>query len=636
MGRVGDFAGSYSATINNIKYEAKQYPGWKYWAIGVPFVATQDTDDVWSSSDRVCNFSTVFKVEKGKTYYFYADFTEQLYIWNTDPWANKRGAWCNQYEYAGNTGKYWGEPCVAPYLIGTERVANIAVTNQNVAYVTRPQDSAKSPFPMGTYDVYFNSNTSDVVTNMPSIQTKKYNVDLNLNFTPYRFGYTFLGWTQSPIDDVYVSKYSDNKSTTFYAQWKVIKYDVTYNINIPTEFKSKVTATISVKSDTKYHGKDYAVSSTANIYNLTESVTISYSNNQKWVNSSTKLTDSFTCKFSFLGWNTRADGSGTTYKNGDKIKENNNITLYAQWHPYRDSDTFTVNKLSKVGQTKDKVYTDSHSYFARFYPRIPNQNTRIFTAVQCLVKETWQFVGWNTKVNGTGTYYNEGESYPIDTWLNVTALYGQWKLVSSEYLPVTVAQPDCKGFTFLGWMHNEDEVTTNTQISAVTNTDYFGTWRVNLTDSLRVAYNSIASQLYSWHTILYRLYTRKNSLGIPVVADSEFSNDKTYSKNDIVCYKNVLYIAKSNIGAGEFKASDWTSLVPHKDEKITKNHINNIITAIKYLYNNCAWYKNSGIDFSYFVQMSPITSIKKLDKEMKDKLNALLTDADAYLTLKEG
>lgn len=713
MGRVGDFAGSYSATINNIKYEAKQDPTRKYWAIGVPFIATQDTDDVWSSSSRECNFSTVFKVKKGQTYYFYADLTEQLYVWNTDPWAVKRGAWCDPYEFAGNSGKYWGEPCVAPYLIGTEQVADISVSNANVAYVTRPQDSSKSPFPMGLYEVYFNSNTSDVVTNMPSTQTKKHdvdlelnftpvragykflgwtqssigniyaskysdnksttfyaqwkiipppvsyvyfnsntddpvtnmpntitkthNVDLELNFTPYRFGYTFLGWTQFPIDDVYVSKYTGNKDTTFYAQWKVIKYDVTYNINLPVEFKDKITATISTRNATKYHGKDYVVSSTAKIYNLTESVTINYSNNQKWVNSSTKFTDTFTHKFSFLGWNTSADGSGTTYQNGDIITDNKNIVLYAQWHPYRDSDTFTVNKLSKVGQTKDKVYTDNYSYFARFYPRTPNQNTRIFKSVQCVVKETWQFVGWNTKENGTGTYYYEGTSYPIDTWLNVNALYGQWKLINSEYLPVTVSQPTCDGFTFLGWMHDSDEVETSTQISAVTNKDYFGTWRVNLTDySLRVMYKSIASQLYSWHNILYRLYDRKNSLGIPVVADSEFRSDKTYSKDAIIRYKNVLYIAKSNITAGEFKSSEWTALAPHKNEKITKNHINNIITAIKYLFNNCNWYKNSGVDFSYFIKMSPITSITKLSAEIKDKLNALLIEADAYLTLKEG
>ena len=35
--------------------------------------------------------------------------------------------------------------------------------------------------------------------------------------------------------------------------------------------------------------------------------------------------------YSFTGWNTKADGSGTAYKNGQKITPTEDITLYAQW-----------------------------------------------------------------------------------------------------------------------------------------------------------------------------------------------------------------------------------------------------------------------------------------------------------------
>lgn len=33
----------------------------------------------------------------------------------------------------------------------------------------------------------------------------------------------------------------------------------------------------------------------------------------------------------FVGWNTKKDGSGTLYKEGDKVKVTANITLYSIW-----------------------------------------------------------------------------------------------------------------------------------------------------------------------------------------------------------------------------------------------------------------------------------------------------------------
>ena len=33
----------------------------------------------------------------------------------------------------------------------------------------------------------------------------------------------------------------------------------------------------------------------------------------------------------FVGWNTKKDGSGTLYKEGDKLKVTSNITLYSIW-----------------------------------------------------------------------------------------------------------------------------------------------------------------------------------------------------------------------------------------------------------------------------------------------------------------
>ncbi len=46
----------------------------------------------------------------------------------------------------------------------------------------------------------------------------------------------------------------------------------------------------------------------------------------------TVLTNGFTrSRYTFTGWNTKADGSGTPYKAGEQITMNNNVILYAQW-----------------------------------------------------------------------------------------------------------------------------------------------------------------------------------------------------------------------------------------------------------------------------------------------------------------
>ena len=44
--------------------------------------------------------------------------------------------------------------------------------------------------------------------------------------------------------------------------------------------------------------------------------------------------------FKFLGWNTKKDGSGKTYKAGDVYSENKDITLYAQWSTMYFSDRY--------------------------------------------------------------------------------------------------------------------------------------------------------------------------------------------------------------------------------------------------------------------------------------------------------
>ena len=69
--------------------------------------------------------------------------------------------------------------------------------------------------------------------------------------------------------------------------------------------------------------------------------------------------------YSFVGWNTAANGSGTSYGNGSNITTSSNITLYAQWV----QTAFTVSINADEGAT---ITFDGQAF--------TNQNTSFYKA----------------------------------------------------------------------------------------------------------------------------------------------------------------------------------------------------------------------------------------------------------------
>ena len=47
--------------------------------------------------------------------------------------------------------------------------------------------------------------------------------------------------------------------------------------------------------------------------------------------------------FTFSGWNTKEDGTGTSYAPGDRYEEDENLTLYAQWKAISPTTTYTLS-----------------------------------------------------------------------------------------------------------------------------------------------------------------------------------------------------------------------------------------------------------------------------------------------------
>ena len=125
----------------------------------------------------------------------------------------------------------------------------------------------------------------------------------------------------------------------------------------------------------------------------------------------TKLkTNTFTkAGYYFTGWNTKADGSGTSYSDGAYATFYSNTTLYAQWQKYADP-VITFNKNDGSGTTVTQTVP---------YGSSATLNANSFT------RTGYTFSGWNTKADGSGTGYGDGAS--ISPSSNVT-LYAQWQL----------------------------------------------------------------------------------------------------------------------------------------------------------------------------------------------------------------
>lgn len=111
--------------------------------------------------------------------------------------------------------------------------------------------------------------------------------------------------------------------------------------------------------------------------------------------------------YQFDKWNTKANGSGTSYSNGAYIKPTANVTLWAQWKRVY-TVTFNANGGSGTMSPQSIVAGESHSL---------NGNT--FT------KYHHVFKGWNTKADGSGTSYS---NYGYITLNSDITLYAQWEL----------------------------------------------------------------------------------------------------------------------------------------------------------------------------------------------------------------
>ena len=182
------------------------------------------------------------------------------------------------------------------------------------------------------------------------------------------------------------------------------------------------------------------------------------SNQTKWYGESLTLSSTTPTRtgYTFNGWNTKSDGTGTNYAKGASYTGNAALTLYAKWA----INTWPVS-YNGNGSTGGSTASQTKTY-----------NTALTLQNNGFTKTNHVFKNWNTAANGSGTSYAAGASYTGNATLT---LYAQWyapytvsydanggsgapasqtKIYNST-LTLSSSTPTRANYNFIGWNTNE-------------------------------------------------------------------------------------------------------------------------------------------------------------------------------------
>ena len=215
---------------------------------------------------------------------------------------------------------------------------------------------------------------------------QKFTFDVPQNLSPNAFtrdGYTFTGWKRADTGDSYTDgqQVSNLTSTpngivTMIAQWTPNPASINYDPNPPT---GRTPGEQGTANWTGHTGDTQAIGANG------------------WT------VDGYT----FIGWNTSADGKGTAYAPGTTWTANGTLTLYAQWTPGQAGLTYDGN-----GATGGK--TD---------PQPGKTDEKINVRDNGFTRDGYMFVTWNTQADCKGKAVDPGDEWTLQ---GSGTLYACW------------------------------------------------------------------------------------------------------------------------------------------------------------------------------------------------------------------
>jgi len=341
--------------------------------------------------------------------------------------------------------------------------------------------------------------------------------------SPTKTHYTFEGWyasstfSGSPVTTI---PKGSTGAKTFYAKWTADSYSITYNLDGGTNAGTNPatytieTATITLAAPTKTHYDFWGWYETSDFSGSVVSTIANGSSGNKtlfakWLptyylvlfkaNGGSSFMDDQSIRYtyqaalnanaftrtgySFAGWNTQADGLGTSYADQASITMGSeNFTLYAQW----TGNTYTVSFDAQGGSVPDPTSKDAT--FGSSYGILPTTSRTGYT-----------FAGWYTAASGGD---NVESTTTVSTSSNHT-LYAQWtaktytvtfdaqsgttpspltKFVTYNNTYGTLATTTRSGYTFEGWYSaasEGDKIESTTTVSTAADHTLYARWKAN-------------------------------------------------------------------------------------------------------------------------------------------------------------
>ncbi len=265
-----------------------------------------------------------------------------------------------------------------------------------------------------TYTVTFDSKGGSSVSPITNVQ---YGNTITKPTDPTKVNYYFIGWYKDACctDDWNFTTDVVNANTTLYAKWGLNRYILAYNGNGNTGgLVPDSNRTYDYGTEIEVYGNDAGLYKTG---------------------------------YTFNDWNTKADGTGTTYSEGDEITMSQDVTLYAQWQ----INTYEVDFHSNGGTHIDDMDVIYNELITK--PTDPTRNHYVFSGWYLddnTFAQPWNFS--TMRVTGETDLYAKWvkEAYTVIFNSNGGTPVDSQQVEDGDEI-IEPTDPTKPGYTFDGW-----------------------------------------------------------------------------------------------------------------------------------------------------------------------------------------
>lgn len=272
----------------------------------------------------------------------------------------------------------------------------------------------------------------------------------------------------------------------------------------------------------------------------------------------------------FLGWNTKADGTGTTYYPNSTVKITGDVTLYAQWGD--KASTVQLTYKANGGKEADIVRNN-----------LLNNEQVTLLGADTFTRTGYTLTGWNTQPDGSGKGFDLGASARVDNGSN--DLYAQWTPnTDTTYKVEFYYQNDDGSYPSTASKTEPRTGTTDTTVS-VTNADKEAKENGKYTFDANNANNILSGPVAADGSLVLKLYFKLNQADVTVNYYWNETTDKVATSKTLSAQTVGTSVTESPIAIEGYTA------VSNAGQTITIDVSDNVINF--YYYKNVELTANS-------------------------------------------